>query len=170
MSWEMEGNFSDVSARNGAANVTPATGAYEVVIASAGPHKKEDGSVASIVFDGSIVGGDFGGSTIKVWVGTDITKAGNKRSWKTALLSIGTPQSQVDGPLRFNEATFKGKKAYLYFKAKEEGVENSQRESYFITPDAFASLKGNGTQVGSASIPQVSVQKPNGSGVRSLLG
>jgi hypothetical protein len=166
----MEGNFANVTARNGAATQTPVTGAYEVTISHAGPHKKEDGTTASILFDGTIVGGDYAGSVIKVWVGTDLSKAGNNRSWKTALLSIGTPSSQVDGPLRYGEATFKGKKAFMYFKAKEEGVENSQRESYFITPDAFASLKGNASQVASGSVPQVSVQKPNGGSVRSLLG
>ena len=168
MSWELEGNFSDVSARNGAATQIPVAGAYEVTISAAGPHKKEDGSIASIVFDGTINSGDFAGSTIKVWVGTDLSKAGNKRSWKTALLSIGTPASQVDGPLRFNEATFKGKKAFMYFKPKAENDANSQRESYFITPEAAASLTG--TASNSASVPTVSVQKPSGSGVRSLLG
>lgn len=166
--WQFEANFDGVAARNGAASVTPATGAYEVTISEAAGYEK-DGAINSVCFKTFVNEGEFKGAEVRIFIGTDLSKAGNQRSWKTALLSCGlNPQGKVS----FAESTFKGKKAYVYFKAKDADNETSQPEKYFITPEAFTSLQGNAVSnsaVGGSSVPQVSVQKPAGGGVRSLL-
>lgn len=151
--WTLSVNVSGVQARTsipGTGFVQPTTGGYRVKITEAVRYIKEDKS--SIRFQTVIVGGEFDGAEQRLFIGTDLTKQGNQRSWKTALLSCGYTAAQIEaGEIQIGAESFTGREAFIYFKAKDENDPTSQPDRQFITPESFASLNGEAVTVSSAA-------------------
>ena len=146
--WAIEDvNLAGVAARGtGGGYTEPATGAYKVRIADSAPYEK-DGRT-SVMFQTVIEDGDYSGTELRVFIGTDMSKVGIQRTWKTALLSAGmNPQLIENGTLKtLSDDQFANKTAFIYFKegdpnAVEDRLKKSSKE--FITPEAYASLTGN---------------------------
>lgn len=161
----------------------PPTGAYKVKVIKTSPYEK-DGQVASIRFDTQITEGDAAGTELRVFIGVDTDKAGNRTSWRTAMLSCGYAPAQIDaGAIEIGADTFDGRDAYLYFKARDPNDATSQSDRRFITPEAYASLVGDtataaptttasAAKPAASTVPAVNVAtKPAGAGgLRAMLG
>lgn len=178
MTWQMNVNVAGAGVRGpGSGYQEPATGAYKVRVTKAEEYAK-DGVVASIRFSTEIDGGDFAGTDVRVYIGTDLNKGGNRTSWRTALLSCGYTPAQIDaGELAVGPTTFEGKTAYIYNKARDPNDPTSQSDRRFITEEAFKSLMGETVTAAApaaakATVPSVSVAaKPAAAGgLRAMLG
>lgn len=181
MTWNKTINVAGAGVRGvGATYTEPSTGAYKVKITKTEPHEK-DGVVSSIRFSTSVVGTEFEGTDIRIFIGLDDTKEGNRKSWRTALLSAGYIPAQIDaGEVEMGPDTFESKIAYLYYKAKDANDATSQSDRRFITPEAYASLMGTvaettdapGKTATKSTVPSVTVAaKPAGAGgLRAMLG
>lgn len=172
--FQLEGNLSGVGVRTGGSGyVEPTTGAYRVTITEVTPYEK-DGAINSVRFQTVISDGEFAGAEIRVFIGTDLSKQGNQKSWRTALISTGKSATQVDSLKTWGDGDFLNKSAFIYYKAKNPDDATSQPDKYFITPDAYANHTGSAAQASnaaraSASAPAMTVAKPNGAGVRGIL-
>jgi hypothetical protein len=184
MSWGFTANFNGVATRGVRGEGTePTTGAYKVKIISTESYNND----SSVKFQLAIADGDFAGYECRIFIGTDVAKTGNLRSWKTALISAGYSKEQVEaGDVPVNEETFSGKDAFIYYKARDPNDANSQTERNFIVPDQFKALTGTGAIVGekvttnTAKVPAMNVAAPasgmpapkaNGAAsLKSLLG
>lgn len=175
----LKANFAGVAERNvGGTYKEPETGAYKVKITEVEANEKEGKS--SVKFQTVIADGEFAGSETRLYLGTDLSKAGNLRSWKTALLSVGHTPAQVEaGEIEFDAEAMKGQTAFIYYKAKDPNDATSQSDRQFITPEQFARISGqnsgaiSGSTKPAASVPQmaVSAPKPGGSNaLRNMLG
>jgi hypothetical protein len=174
----LKANFAGVAERNvGGGFKEPETGPYKVTITEVEQNEKE--GKYSVKFQTIIAEGDFSGSETRLFLGTDLSKPGNLRSWKTALLSVGHKPAQIEaGEIEFDAADMKGKTAFIYYKAKDPNDATSQSDRQFITPEQYQRLVGqnSGSIAGSApktTAPQmtVSTPKPGGSNaLRSMLG
>lgn len=171
-SFRLEGNLSGVGVRTGGTGFTePTTGAYRVTVTEVTPYEK-DGAVNSVRFQTVISDGEFAGSEVRVFIGTDLSKQGNQKSWRTALISTGKSAAQVDTLKAWEDGDFINKSAFIYYKAKNSDDATSQPDKYFITPDAYANHTGGAAQASKAATlasPAMSVAKPNGAGVRGIL-
>jgi hypothetical protein len=164
--WSATVNVASVAARNvGGGFTEPSTGAYRVRITETEEYEK-DGK-KSVKFQTVIADGEFAGSETRLFIGLDLSKDGNKRSWKTALLSIGIPAAEVDkGDVSIGADTFKDAEAFIYYKAKNPDDAASQSDRQFITPEQFAKLSSEGgasapvAAKAAASVPAVSVSVP----------
>ena len=164
MAWGFTANFQNVAARGvPGAGSEPTTGAYKVKIVSTESYNND----SSVKFQLSISEGDFAGYETRIFIGTDVAKTGNLRSWKTALLSAGYAKETVEaGEVNVGEDTFAGKEAYIYYKARDTNDASSQSERNFISPDQFKSLTGTGAIVGekvstnTAKVPAMNVAAP----------
>lgn len=185
MSWNASINVANVAARNvGGGYAEPETGAYKVKITGTELHEKEGRQ--SVKFQTQIMGGSFDGSETRIYIGLDLAKVGNQRSWKTALLSCGYDASQIDvGDLSISADTFDGKEAFIYYKAKDPNDSTSQPDKQFITPQQYATLTGATAapaapaasakaKLGATSAPSMTVTTPQPKGgaasIRNMLG
>lgn len=170
--WQIDNvDLKDVAARSGPGGyVEPVTGAYKVKITGTEAYQKEDRT--SVKFQTVIADGEYQGTEMRLFIGADLSKLGNLRSWKTALLSVGS--SADVNTIRADQ--FDGKVAYVYFKAKDPNDASSQSDKQFITPEAYASLTGAGKQTasigsGTVAAPAMNVApQPGGSNkLRGML-
>lgn len=185
--WQTNINVANVAARNvGGTFVEPPTGAYKVKITGTEMYEKEGRQ--SVKFQTVISEGEHAGIETRLFIGLDLTKVGNQRSWKTALLSCGYTAEQVDvGDIDISSDTFDGKSAYIYYKAKDANDATSQSDRQFITPDHFAKLATASAPAASApalaapaplaakaAVPAMNVAPPQPKGgssaLRSMLG
>lgn len=184
--WQTSINVANVAARNvGGGFAEPATGAYKVKITGTEMYEKEGRQ--SVKFQTQIVGGDFDGSETRLFIGLDLTKVGNQRSWKTAMLSCGYTADQIDvGDVTIGTDTFDGKEAFIYYKARDPNDATSQSDRQFITPQQYATLTGasespvKAAPVAKAGLgakpvaPAMNVTAPkptgNAASIRNLLG
>jgi hypothetical protein len=149
--WQIDDvNLKDVAARSGPGAYTePPTGAYKVKITATEAYHKEDKT--SVKFQTVIVDGEYAGTEMRLFIGADLSKVGNQRSWKTALLSVGS-SADVNS---IKADQFDGKIAYVYLKAKDPNEATSQSDRQFITPEAFANLTGTQLTQKAASVQTV---------------
>lgn len=140
--WNASINVANVAARNvGGGYAEPVTGPYKVKIVSTEMYEKEGRQ--SVKFQTQIVGGDYDGTETRLFIGLDLSKVGNQRSWKTAMLSCGYTADQIDvGDITIGADSFDGKEAFIYYKAKDANEATSQSDRQFITPQQFATLTG----------------------------
>jgi len=140
--WNMDVNLAGVAARSpGGTFVEPATGAYKVKVTATEAYEKDGKS--SVKFQTVIEGGDFAGTEVRLFLGADLSKMGNQRSWKTALLSAGYNSASIEaGQISIGDKTFENKTAYIYYKAKDPNDPTSQSNREFITAESFATLTG----------------------------
>jgi hypothetical protein len=169
--WQIENvDLKDVAARSGPGGyVEPVTGAYKVKITGTEAYQKEDRT--SVKFQCVIADGEYQGTEMRLFIGADLSKLGNLRSWKTALLSVGS--SADVNTIRADQ--FDNKVAYVYFKAKDPNDSNSQSDKQFITPEAYANLSGTATGAaksigGVSSTPAMNVAAPQPGGSNKLRG
>lgn len=176
--WSATVNVASVAARNvGGGFTEPTTGAYRVRITETEEYEK-DGK-KSVKFQTVISEGEFAGSETRLFIGLDLSKDGNKRSWKTALLSVGIPAAEVDkGDVSIGADTFKDADAFIYYKAKNPDDATSQSDRQFITPEQYAKLTSEGgasaapaakSAPSAASVPAVSVSVPQPSSAAARL-
>ncbi len=186
-SFSLTMNVSKVAARQGVGGgyAEPATGAYKVSITEVVLYQKDDGK-SSVRFQTVFTEGEFAGSEQRLYIGTDLSKAGNLRSWKTALLSAGYTAAQIEnGEVDITPETFAGREAFIYYKAKDANDPTSQPDRQFITPESFATLTGETAKAEQAPAAKVAAPaaakvaapaaavapKPGGAqNLRSLLG
>lgn len=158
-------NLSGVEARQGPGNfVEPPTGYYKVKITGTESYQKEDKT--SVKFQTVIADGEHAGVELRLFIGADLSKLGNLRSWKTALLSVGA-NADVNA---IRADMFEGKFAYIHFKAKDPNDQNSQSDKQFITPEAYASNTGAKASAPSLNTPAMNVAAPQPGGSNKLRG
>lgn len=167
--WQIDNvNLKDVAARSGPGGyVEPVTGAYKVKITGTEAYQKEDRT--SVKFQCVIADGEYQGTEMRLFIGADLSKLGNLRSWKTALLSVGS--SADVNAIRADQ--FDGKVAYVYFKAKDPNDAASQSDKQFITPEAYANLTGAAkpaASIGTSAAPAMTVAAPQPGGSNKLRG
>lgn len=170
MSWNMDVNLAGVAARApGGAFVEPATGAYKVKITATEAYEKDGKS--SVKFQTVIDGGDFNGTEVRLFLGADLSKTGNQRSWKTALLSAGYNAAQIEaGQISIGEKTFENKPAFIYYKAKDPNDPSSQANREFITAESYATLTGQSAGAISSAAPASASAAPKPAGGSKLRG
>jgi len=167
--WQIDNvDLKDVAARSGPGGyVEPVTGPYKVKITGTEAYQKEDRT--SVKFQCVVADGEYAGTEMRLFIGADLSKLGNLRSWKTALLSVGS--SADVNTIRADQ--FDNKVAYVYFKAKDPNDASSQSDKQFITPEAYASLTGSAKPAASATTaaPTMNVApQPGGSNkLRGML-
>jgi len=165
--WQIDNvDLKDVAARSGPGGyVEPVTGAYKVKITGTEAYQKEDRT--SVKFQCVIADGEYQGTEMRLFIGADLSKLGNLRSWKTALLSVGST-AEVN---TIKADQFDNKVAYVYFKAKDPNDSNSQSDKQFITPEAYASLTGSPKTATASTAPVMNVApQPGGSNkLRGML-
>jgi hypothetical protein len=175
--WTLKANFAGVAERNvGGGYKEPETGAYKVKITGTEQNEKEGRS--SVKFQTVIAEGDYQGSETRLFLGTDLSKQGNLRSWKTAMLSVGFTSAQIEaGEVEFDSGTFDGKIAYIYYKAKDPNDATSQSDRQFITPEQYQRLVGQSSgSIAPAKVngaPQMTASAPapkSGNALRNMLG
>ena len=165
----------------GGDNRIPDEGVYKVNIVELKDHetKNDDGSTRiSQMFQLVIAEGEFAGKEMRVYLGTDFTKAGVRNQWFTALLSAGYTESEILSASAFKDSNFVGRTAFIQFIHAKDGGKNHTRN--FITPSSYQTLlskqTGGGATVTTASatvsVPAMNVAapRPNGGGLRGMLG
>lgn len=171
----IEANFTDVDVRNPGpkgGRRPLETGAYKVKITGVTENIREGEMEAkSYMVQTVVVGGDYDGSETRLYLGKDLQKQGNIRSWKAALLSIGTkPAALEGGSIRFDTDDLVNKTAYIYFKAKDENDPTSQPNREFITPESYNSITGNTGVTMKAAPTMAPAPAKGGSQLKNMLG
>ena len=119
--------------------VEPATGAYKVKVTGTELYEKDGRE--SVQVQTVIVGGEFDGVETRIYLGLDMEKGGNKRSWRGALLSIGFTDAELDaGEITIAAETLNGAEGFIYYVQKNPDDKTSQSERNFITPHQYAQL------------------------------
>ena len=138
--WSAAINVAGVKERGVAGQYNePATGAYKVKITGTEEYEK-NGSV-SVQVQTVIVGGEYDGSETRIYLGLDLSKPGNQRSWRSALLSIGFSPADLDaGTITVGAETLNGAEAFIYYTAKDKDDASSQSQRNFITPSQYEQL------------------------------
>ena len=144
----LEIDFSNISARSGGPG-RPVDGCYAVTVLDCGLNVAEgsDANAAtSVGFSVQVTEGEFAGFKTWINIGTDISKLGNRISWKTALVSLGFDEGQLSGPFTINTASYVGLNGFMKFTNKKENPQ-TKAEQYdareFVTPAAYqAALNG----------------------------
>jgi len=199
MSFNITVNLTGAGARKGPGGSLEPTvaGAFKVALQSVKGHAKKDGdgSVSSVEFKASILEGDNAGYVANIYIGLDTTKDGNKRGWRTALLSAGYTESEIDGgDITLSESLFEGKEAWIFFQPRDPNDKASNSDKYFITPEGAqriiehgvpanltarssntASVQTSNVAVSAAPVVQAvsaatSIAKPKLGGLKSMLG
>lgn len=196
MSFSLTVNLTGAGAKRGPGGSGEPTvsNAYKVIINSVKGHAKKDsdGSVTSVEFKAALVDGDFAGYVAQMYIGLDTTKEGNRRSWRTALLSAGYTEAEVDGgEITLTPETFEGREAWIFYQARDLNDKGSQSDKYFITPDGAekilergvpelapkqrteAAVATSNVQVAAAPAPvqpASTIAKPKLGGLKSMLG
>lgn len=121
--WSLNVNVAGVKPFEPGAFVRIPTGAYTVEIVDTEMEQKDPTKHPALRFDAKIVEpGDFNGTTVRVYVGTDFTKDGNRKHLRALLLGVGANPAALDnGNIDINQTMFVGKKAYIYVEAAPEG-------------------------------------------------
>lgn len=174
--WSLGMNLSDAKARTGVPGTftEPTTGAYKAVIKYTEPHTASgSNTVGSIMVQLGITEGEFTGVESRIYLGTDVAKAGNKNAWKTALLSAGFAESDLAvGEVEITSDMLDGKEVFVYVKAKDSNDPNSQSDRSFIIESVYNQLV-SGDQAAPAAAaapaPQLQVTPPKGGGLRGLV-
>jgi hypothetical protein len=163
----------------GGGYVEPTTGAYKVRITGTEEYEKD--GTKSVQVQTVIVGGDFDGVETRIYLGLDLSKAGNQRSWRGALASIGIDPSELDkGAVTIGADTFDGAEAFIYYKQKDVDDPKSQSQRNFITPAQYANLTAeaaptapatrpvgaSAAKPAAASVPSMTVPQPTGAAAR----
>jgi hypothetical protein len=139
---QLEVDFSGISARSNGPK-TPVDGIYPITVLDCGLNVKEGetaDSAKSVGFSVQIVEGEFAG--YKTWInaGIDMTKLGNRISWKTILVSLGFDESSLSGPTTLNTASYVGLNGFMKFVNKKADPQ-TEAERYdareFVTPAAY---------------------------------
>lgn len=139
---QLEVDFSGISARSNGPK-TPVDGIYTVSVLDCGLNVKEGETVdsaRSVGFSVQITEGEYAG--YKTWInsGIDMSKLGNRISWKTILVSLGFDESALNGPTTINTAAYVGLTGYMKFVNKKENPQ-TENERYdvreFVTPAAY---------------------------------
>jgi hypothetical protein len=111
------------------------TGIYEVKITDSNQKQGSDPSKPPYIsIEATVLTGEHAGQTALVSMGTDFAKAGNKRSWRALLESVGAPPAVLEqDAMTVGEETFQGKGAILFVQAKPEGDKEGYDQRSFIT-------------------------------------
>jgi len=199
MSFTLTVNLTGAGAKRGPGGSGEPTvsNAYKVAIQSVKGHAKKDGdgTVSSVEFKAAILEGDFAGYVAQMYIGLDTSKEGNRRSWRTALLSAGYEASEIDGgELTLTPETFEGREAWIFFQARDFNDKGSQSDKYFITPEGAQNIlekgvpelapvkRNDSVQTGTSNVPVAAapavqpvqpasgIAKPKLGGLKSMLG
>lgn len=125
------------------------TGIYKVRVKDSDLTTPDDASKApSIKLTCIVLEGEQTGSEVFIWMGTDTSKEGTKRGWKTFLRSAGAPAEAVEGDLTIGPETVLDKTALLYVEAKPaDAKEGTYDRRNFVTPEMAAKIQQNLAQV-----------------------
>lgn len=163
--WSLSANLAGIALFDGPRVDLP-KGAYRVKIESTEKYVKQATGNESIQFDLSVVEGPCAGAGLRTYVGADMTKDGNKRALKAALVSIGKkPEVLEQGVVRVENDTFEGKEAFVYVTPPEMPGPGAYSDIKFVSKARYeadrsaagARAPGNGAEApaaqGSAAIP-----------------
>ena len=143
----------------------PSEGPHEITILDVKQTTKEgEGGKTSLRFSVSDTepGSPTFGTQTMIIIGTDWTKPFNLGHLVNSLLSIGANPEKIKGVIRVNPAIWRGKKAFMFVKAKPEGeVDDRGRRALadknFITPSQYTAAKKVEALRGAAPAPRVAV-------------
>lgn len=133
----ISGNFQDAKARKGGAGgIDLPTGYYTAKTVAVDDQSKPSSIMLQLV----LTEPGFEGVQRRVYLGTDLSKAGNRNSWFTAWCAHGfdpnaltaSPEAQIDTD-SFIEAD-----CVVFVKAKDPNVADSRDDVQFVTPEAYA--------------------------------
>ena len=136
--WTLSLNVAGVRPQD-AGGVDLPTGAYEAKTIGVTLRDGKEGKAPHYRFDVEITSGEFAGAAQLIVAGSDLSKDGNVRTWRTTLQSHGYAPELLDrGQISIGATSFVGKKCYIFVKAAEGEEEYSDRR--FITPERFVLL------------------------------
>lgn len=161
MSFSISVNLTGAGERKGPGGAEPVTGAYKVVLAEPTPHVKQgEAEAGSILFKATIAdGGEHDGYVANIYLGLDMSKDGNRRGWRTALLSSGYSAAEIDGgDINLTPELFTGREAFIYYKARDPNDRASQSDKYFVTAEGYERLKNEAPVAAQTTTNSVSVQ------------
>lgn len=130
------------------------TGAYACVVKDTNQKASSTpGNPPNIEVEGVITEeGEAKGIPIRMFLGTDLTKDGNKKSWRSFLLGVGASPAILDQQtLNLSDELLVGKTFYIYNKQAPEGAKRDDgKPAYddrtFIAPDYYAQKKQEAAQ------------------------
>jgi hypothetical protein len=148
MSFTLKVNLTGAGERRGPGGSGEPTvsGAYKVTLAEPKLHTKKDATEAnSVEFLATISEGDFAGYVAKIYIGLDTSKDGNRKAWRTALLSAGYGVEEIDGgEIDISPALFADRSAWIFFQARDPNDRASSSEKYFITAEGAQKIIEHG--------------------------
>lgn len=142
--WSLPLNLQNVSPLDPTSFGLP-TGVYEVTITDSDSKASNDPSKPpNVVVECVVKDGDHKGSSVSVWMGTDVSKKGVLRSWRGLLESIGAPTAALDaGNLTVGPETLGGKTAYLYIVARNPDEKDSFDQRNFVNKAKADQIKAS---------------------------
>lgn len=156
--WNITVNVAGVQPFEPGAFARIPEGAYAVQIVDTELTQKDPSKAASLSFDVKVLdAGPAQGMTGKVFVGTDLTKDGNKRHIRGLLLGVGATVAALDaGNVNLSADMFVGKQAYMFVETRE-GKDDNGKPLYdnrnFIAPAYYEKKKAEAAQKTTGLIP-----------------
>lgn len=139
------------------------TGAYRVRVNRASLKQNTKSGKTSFYIDVTVTEGEHEGTHQLMVIGADMTAEGNRRSLKTALLSIGHDAAELEsGAIEITAEAFEGRDGFIYVKALPESERGPGKypDRRFISAERYegfaAEANAEGTEVGSGSRSGVS--------------
>lgn len=145
--WSLQVNVAGVQPFEPGAFTRVPEGPYAVLITDSEMKAAKDPQGApNLVFDVKIIeAGASQGVTAKLYVGTDLTKEGNKKHLRALLLGVGANAAALDGgAVAITAEMFIGKTAFIYVESRE-GKDGQGRDMLdnrnFIAPAFYEKKK-----------------------------
>lgn len=137
-SFTLDVNFSGIEVRSATRSSLP-PGIYAIKVDDCYLHlKKDDPSKSSVAIECGVTEGEFKGVKRTVYVGTDFSKEGNRRTLKTALVALGLPSDKLVGAAKITVKGFMGKKGHLKVTVTGEGKEANESFDFIIPAEVDA--------------------------------
>lgn len=149
--WNLALNLSGVTVRDPTQVGLP-TGLYKVAISDSDQTQSDDPSKGPTIKLTCVVqDGEHKGAEVFIWMGTDVSKKGVLRSWKTLLASIGAPAAMLEGALTIAPETLQGKIGTIYVRAKNPDEKDGYDQRDWVTEDMAKKIAA--TLAGTAGAP-----------------
>ncbi len=137
--WNLAVNLKGVTPLDPTSMGLP-TGIYKVQVVDSDQKPSSDPTKPpNIVVEVMVMEGEQKGRTVLIWVGTDTSKSGVRKSWRALLESAGAPAAALENEnLTVSAETIQGRTALLYVQAKPEGAGKDEFDQRNFVTEAMA--------------------------------
>lgn len=131
--WTLALNLTGIPVRDPLQVGLP-TGIYKVQIADTETQVSDDPTKGTTIkVTGVVTEGEHKGAELLTWLGTDVTKKGVLRSWKTFLMAIGVPPAMLEAPCTVSPEALQGKVGQVFVRAKNPEEKDGYDQRDWVT-------------------------------------